>query len=621
MSQEIPRPPRIETAELDWRDGQPVSSQFGDVYFSRDDGLAETRYVFLKQNRLPERFRALSGGHFVVAETGFGTGLNFLATWALWCEHAPAEATLHFVSVERYPLSVDDLQRALSIWPELADLVGPLANQYPPAIHGLHRLVFNGGRVHLSLYFGDALNAFRDMAFQADAWFLDGFAPACNPDLWEEQLLDAIARHSGAGTSIATFTAVGAVRRALQARGFEMRKVPGFGRKREMLAGDIPVGAARALGTEPVTVIGAGIAGALVAYQLARRGIDVTVLEQGDRPAQGASGNAQGALYIKPGVDYSPETELALHALLYAQRFYGQLGGDDTVDAPWHPTGVLLLATNDQERDRQDRLLARNDYPSSVMRPVGAANASRLAGIDLMAGGLWFPRSGWLNPPALCRRLLGHSRITIRYRSHVDRVEPTPEGERLTLRDGTVWTTSTVILAGGDQTPQWLPGGPSAYRFRPIRGQISRVSADRIATPSTVLCGTGYLCPRLQGQTTFGATFDLHETDTRVTAKGHEKNLDHLETMVAAPWSENGRPGPEAMTGRVGFRATTHDRQPVAGNVRPTCFVLTGLGSKGLAYAPLLSEWIADGVTGQPACLLQSQSQRLTLTRCRHKGS
>lgn len=606
-------PPRIETAQLIWRDGQPVSQRFGDVYFSRENGLAETRYVFLEQNRLPERFQKLpDGGAFVVAETGFGTGLNFLATWALWRDQAPPEAVLHFVSVERYPLTRPDLQRALALWPELSEIATSLIDQYPPEVRGLHRLVLDHGRVHLSLYFGDAVTGFRDMALQADAWFLDGFAPACNPDLWEDQLLSTIADHSGAGTSIATFTAVGAVRRALNERGFEMQKVPGFGRKREMLAGRIPTVTVDIPRTPEVTIIGAGIAGSLVASQLARRGVNVTVLEQGSQPAEGASGNDQGALYIKPGVDYSPETDLALHALLYAQRFYGYL--DDTV---WHQTGVLLMATSEREQDRQDRLLARNDYPDAVMQALDLQQASELAGVPLTSGGLWFARSGWLQPPALCRQLLSHPRITVRYEAVVERIEPTPKGECLTCRDGTVQTTSHVVLAAGHHTPRWLPGGPSAYRFRPIRGQITQVDSERLATPSIVLCGSGYLCPGHLGQTTFGATFDLHDPDTNVTSEGHEQNVSHVEAMLHAPWARNKPPTPEDMNGRVGFRATTHDRQPVVGAVRRSCSVLTGLGSKGLAYGPLLAEWLADEITGQPACLTRSQSNRLTLARCR----
>ncbi|MGB2110249.1 MAG: tRNA (5-methylaminomethyl-2-thiouridine)(34)-methyltransferase MnmD, partial [Marinobacter vinifirmus] len=172
-------PPAMEPADLVWRDGVPESARFGDVYFSRDNGLEETRYVFIGRNRLRERFTELADNrHFVVAETGFGTGLNFLAAWAEWLDCRPKDdsAILHFVSVERFPLTRSDLEKALSFWPELAPQAAELIAHYPPLIQGTHRLVLAGGRIRLTLYFGDVLDAWRDLSFQADAWFLDGFA-------------------------------------------------------------------------------------------------------------------------------------------------------------------------------------------------------------------------------------------------------------------------------------------------------------------------------------------------------------------------------------------------------------------------------------------------------------
>ncbi|WP_228141666.1 tRNA (5-methylaminomethyl-2-thiouridine)(34)-methyltransferase MnmD [Marinobacter sp. X15-166B] len=231
--------PAIESARVRWRDGQPESEQFGDVYFSRNDGLEETRYVFLQHNQLEARFRRLQAGEsFVVAESGFGTGLSFLAVWQLWRRCAPpAGAVLHFVSVERYPLTVEDLAKSHQLWPELSELAAALHEQYPPLTRGLHRRLLDDGQVRLSLFFGDAVEGWHTMRFTADAWFLDGFAPAVNPQLWVDEVVDAVARHSKPGTTLATFTAVGRVRRGLQAAGFSMRKPPGYGFKRNMLAG------------------------------------------------------------------------------------------------------------------------------------------------------------------------------------------------------------------------------------------------------------------------------------------------------------------------------------------------------------------------------------------------
>ncbi|TNE94619.1 MAG: FAD-dependent cmnm(5)s(2)U34 oxidoreductase, partial [Gammaproteobacteria bacterium] len=226
--------PAIEPAELAWNDGIPESTHFGDVYFSRDNGLEETRYVFLDHNNLADRFASIEhGSHFVVAETGFGTGLNFLAAWQLWRESVTdSDAILHFVSAERYPLTLKDLTRALAAWPELAPLAEELCDHYPPLTRGVHRIVLDGGRVRLTLFFGDVLDAWNQLSFTADAWFLDGFAPSLNPEMWLDQAITLIRSHSAPGTTLATFTAVGRIRRALADAGFTMRKTAGYGRKR-----------------------------------------------------------------------------------------------------------------------------------------------------------------------------------------------------------------------------------------------------------------------------------------------------------------------------------------------------------------------------------------------------
>ncbi len=618
---DAPYAPTLAPAELQWEQGQPVSAVYGDVYFSREDGLQESRYVFLEQNRLAERFAALGRGEsFVVAETGFGTGLNFLATWQLWRESSHrTDTVLHFISLERHPLSAEDMTRCVALWPELAPLAEQLMARYPPLTEGLHRLCLDGGRVKLSLYFGDAADALADLQFQADAWFLDGFAPACNPDLWAEQITTAIAQHSHQGTSLATFTSAGRVRRALAHAGFTMSRIPGFGRKREMLRGEFLAAdpCHRAGSSGDILVIGAGIAGSLLANNLARRGRRVTVLDAGDRPGAGASGNAQGALYVKLGVDYSPQTRLALAALLFGQRFY-------PVQTPraWHPSGLLQMAYAPQEADRQERFLARNQYPASVLRPVTQQEASELCGLPLPAGGLWFGNSGWLEPRALCGQLLDHPNIRVKLGFRVTRLMPC-NGRWHVSGDGEPQVAAdTVVLCAGDRTPELLPvaGG---YRFRAIRGQVTSIPQESMATPRAVVCGSSYLNPAHDGQCLTGATFDLHDESETVSLASHRENLEQLEQNLPGIWRD-GPPPLSAVSGRVGFRCTTHDYQPAVGPLATPggrtlegVEVFTGLGSKGLAYAPLLAEFLADRLTGQPEALPLSLSQRLVPDRCR----
>ncbi len=227
----------LRPASLKWRDGTPYSDIFDDVYFSASDGLAESRYVFLQGNDLPARFA--SADHFTIGETGFGTGLNFLLSLAAWRESAPPAAHLHYLSVEKHPLSIADLRRVSRLWPALAAPAEELLSLYPPLLGGRHQLQLRDGRVTLTLLLGDALALLPDVQTVVDAWYLDGFAPAKNPAMWSAGVLREVARLSRPGTSFATFTAAGAVRRELQAAGFTVHKRAGFGRKREMLAGQM----------------------------------------------------------------------------------------------------------------------------------------------------------------------------------------------------------------------------------------------------------------------------------------------------------------------------------------------------------------------------------------------
>lgn len=603
-----PRPPAIEPARVEWRDGVPYAPRFEDVYFSRENGLEESRHVFLRHNHLSERFADVpEGGHFVIAETGFGTGLNFLAAVQLWLNSGAADnATLHFISFERFPLTPDDLLKAHAHWPELTLMAQQLQDQYPPLVHGLHRLCLAGGRIRLSLWFGDALEGLRDTSFRANAWFLDGFAPARNPDLWIADISSEIRRHSDTGTTLATFTAVGRIRRGLAETGFGMTKVAGFGRKREMLIGELRGECAppsnSSAGDNVVTVVGAGIAGTLLACNLAERGHRVRLIDAGPGPGAGASGNLQGALYVKLGVDLSPQTQLALSSLLFSQRYYGL-----KASKYWHPSGLLQLATTHSEADRQRRFSARNQYPRDILIPVSPAEASELAGAEIGHPGLYFPGSGWLEPGRLCAGLASQSGIEVITHGRVHDWRQQNDRWVVHLRDGRVFDTDKLVLAVGADSPLL---GQGQWRLKTIRGQVSHLPADALAAPlKRVVCGNRYLNPPHKGQALLGATFDLRDSRLEVCTMSHEENLAALREEFPALAGD--LPEPEMLSGRVGFRCTTHDYQPVAGRLPDGTFLFTGLGSKGLSYAPLLAEFLADLIVDQPAALPESLAARV----------
>ncbi|MEO1642330.1 MAG: tRNA (5-methylaminomethyl-2-thiouridine)(34)-methyltransferase MnmD, partial [Pseudomonadota bacterium] len=272
MSRLPPRP------QLSWKDdGTPVDERVGDIYYSLEDGLSETRAIFLEACGLPERWTGQD--QFTVAELGFGTGLNFLALWELWRRERSASSWLHFVSFEGYPLDADDAARALSVWPELAALTKRLIAAWPHRAKGVHHVTWPDERLTLTLHLGLIEETLPQSRFMADAWFLDGFSPAKNESMWNEALWPLAAERSAPGAVASTFTVAGVVRRGLSEAGFEVSKLPGYGRKRERLEAVLPGEKAtkhETVCTPKIAIIGAGIAGACLAKTLSQRGAQLT---------------------------------------------------------------------------------------------------------------------------------------------------------------------------------------------------------------------------------------------------------------------------------------------------------------------------------------------------------
>lgn len=622
----------FQHAQLDWdAQGQPLSRGFGDVYFSRASGLEETRYVFLGHNALPQRFAALpAGGRLTVGETGFGTGLNFLCAWQLFERTAPADARLHFVSVEKFPLTRADLHKALALWPELAGYAEQLLAQYLAVHPGFQRLVFAEGRVVLTLLVGDVLERLPELDARIDAWFLDGFSPAKNPEMWTPQLFAQLARLSAAEATLATFTSAGFVRRGLIEAGFAMQRVKGFGQKREMLAGrfggqpqtaDKPWFArpARPAGPRRALVIGAGLAGCASAASLARRGWQVTLLERRDGVARETSGNPQGVLYLKLSAHGTPLTRLVLagfgHTLRLLQRL--ERGHD------WDDCGVLQLAFDDKEAGRQAQLAAA--FPEDLLRPVSREEAQAIAGVALDCGGLFFPEGGWAHPPALCRHLAAHPNIRLQF--HQEALELRREdGQWCAYSGETLLARAPVaVLANAAEITRFVE-----LPLKRIRGQISRLPATAASrAQKTVLCAEGYVAPPRDDEHTLGASFRFDGADLEPSAEEHGENLQLLREISTdlADRLQIDRLQPADLQGRAGFRCTSPDYLPIVGPLadpgafaeayavlgkdarqvpeRPCpwldgLYVNGGHGSRGLLSAPLAGELLAAWLDDEP---------------------
>lgn len=629
-------------------DGTPYAPAFDDIYHSVHGGAAQARHVFLAGNELPARWRQRAAKEadeaFVIVETGFGLGLNFLVTWQAWRE-AGAPCPLHFVSVEKHPFRRDDLARALAGFAadfvELAPLVAALLAQWPPLLAGFHRLHVDNGRVTLTLLFGDAASQLPKLAARADALYLDGFAPAKNPALWSTEVLAALNRLSHTGTTLATWSVAGELRRSLQTLGWMLIRRPGFAGKREMLCGRYAAPQRTAAGNTAVSptptfvprhaiVIGAGIAGAAIAERLAQRGWRVTLCERQPAPAQAASGNPVGVLLPLLARDDAPGAQLSRACYLYALRRLAALPA-----VRWSPCGVLQIADDDTHAEQQRALIAKHGWPADYAAFLDQTAAEALVGRPLVHGGVHFPGGGWVDPRSLCQALLaaGGERIITHYGVDIARLEHGDDGWQVFDATGQRITSAPhVILANAQDAAALLASSlpyPLPLTLTPIRGQISFLPqlAGDWPPPRTVLCRSGYLAPLMKddldsnadGGFCVGASFDRDDNDLTPRLADHAGNLQRLEELLpgAAQGIDAG-----SLRGRVGIRAATRDRLPLVGPLPapltarqatqvtlatlprlPGLHVLLGLGARGMVWAPLAAEHLASQLCGEPSPL------------------
>lgn len=649
----------VTPAALHWSDsGAPLSNTFGDIYYSQENGVNESRHVYLQGNGLPKRWAHHPRDHFCIGETGFGTGLNFLVTWQAWQELPEPRPDLHYISIEKYPLTKQDLAIALNSWPALATLAQPLLAAYPALLAGQHRVLLDDGRVRLDLWWEDAATALQDLASHSqpfvDAWYLDGFAPSCNPSMWTTPLLQAAAALCRPGASFGTFTAAGDVRRKLTDAGFAVDKVAGYGRKRECLRGIIEV--KRGLPTdtkrspwdipnktlmrpERVIVLGGGLAGCATAAALARRGISVTLFEKSTLAGAG-SGNDQGILYTRLSCKHSALADFALQSFQFASTFYRRmfLIGELTPQRDGELCGSFQQTNDEKEMAALGNALAGLEEVAQIL---DAKQASNLLGIEQPSAGYWYPGSGWLRPGAVCRALLMHDNIEVR--EHCGEVTLHQEGNQwlASVAGQTIISATCVVVAAGTETPSipplnWLP-------LQTIRGQITQLpTAQAFSSLRAALCHQGYIAPAWEGIHSIGATFTINDDDPALRTSDHSENLAKLAAAVPSCRDELQSFDADALQGRVGFRCASPDYLPIVGpapdkdqflndfgalrknakllitkrgSYLSGLYLNTAHGSRGLTSTPIAAELLASMICQEPLPLSRTLSRALSPAR------
>ncbi|HEY0648973.1 tRNA (5-methylaminomethyl-2-thiouridine)(34)-methyltransferase MnmD [Phenylobacterium sp.] len=574
---------------LTWtQDGQPRSRLYGDVYFSAEDGLAETRAVFLQGCGLPEAWTGRR--RFVVGELGFGTGLNVTALLQLWRDTRPPDGHLHVFSVEAHPIAADDAARALSRWPELAEIAGLLTARWPGRARGRHRVDLPELCATLDLAVMDVVPALEDWSGAADAWFLDGFAPAANPGMWTDEVLALVAARSAPSARAATFTVAGQVRRGLAAAGFAVDKRPGFGRKRERLEAHLP-GEVTDPPPRKIAIVGGGIAGAAAARAVRALGGEAVVVDAA--PGSGGSGNP--AALVTPRLDVGLGDAAALFAQVFARatRLYAGL------PAAVLARGVLQLA-GERDAGRFAKIAASDLFEPGALALIApdetAARLGEPAPAALDQTGALVVQPGpildaWTGPVVPAR---------------VAALGPAAGGWRLLDAEGReILTADAVVVAAALASRDLVEGLP----LQPVRGQASWTTDG--ATTSAAAWG-GYVLPTPAGLL-FGATHDRDDAQTDLRPADHHRNL---ETLAVALPGLAARIDPDALQGRASVRAVTPDRLPVAGPVGPDgIFVLAGFGSRGFSFAPLLAEHVAALALGAPSPLARAAADLIAPER------
>ncbi len=628
----------LKTAEINWDEDQ--------FYFSN----REKSRKFIAGNELLSRWQALPANipcHFVICDTGFGSGLNFLETWSLWEKCAPASAHLHYISCEHQPVTRDDLLCFTSLWPELQEQSSALLTSYPVLTPGFHHLQFNDARVSLTLMLGEPLSCYRELLvcgdmtlekklrdYYVDAWFL----PDIDSSMWSKELFMVLGLLSKSTTTLTAYSKKESGKQWLQEAGFSVSSLSNQdvlhaafdeafalnGVRHTPWHASLP----QIKKSKQAIVLGAGLAGCYSAYALAKRGWSVTLIDKNNKPGCGASGNRQAVLYPHFSAYRSPLAEFMLSAFLFAARTYRYLLNNGSFG---ELVGILQLDYRQSERVDLERLaLWFNNYPQ-LARLVDRQHASALAGVFLQTGGLFVPQSGWIDAHALCQYLIENPKINWVPNINVESLGYEANQWHLDNYHAEVLIIANAYNASQFEQTNHLP-------LKTVRGQMTIIASNEQSSPLRIpICADAHILPEREGTHTIGATYHPGVVDTHCYADDDACNLTKLTQLSMEPiWSN------DVVDHWAGVRAATPDYLPLVGAVadaalfkqqyaglatdsrrwisspgayHPGLYICAGFGSRGLTSIPLSAEWLAGTINNEPGILPRQLVQAISPAR------
>ena len=629
------------------QENTPVSDKFDDVYFSNQDGLAETHYVFLEGNQLWERWVNYQEAHFVIAETGFGTGLNFFAVTTLFREFRQKHPDsplkrLYFISFEKYPLLLYALQQAHLAYPQFSHLAQHLQQHWLNPIQGCYRFHFD--ETTLDLWFGDVAKNLPQLGDyingKIDAWFLDGFAPSKNPDMWNEQLYQQMFRFTKPQGTFATFTAASAVRKGLENAGFNITKRKGFGKKRECLSGQKTHEKLTALSApwfhsqsvnlkeQDIAIIGGGIASLCTAISLLKRGAKITIYCEDEQTALNASGNKQGAFYPQLSDDNDRNIRFYIHAFAYGHQFL-QWAIQQQIKFEHEFCGVALCAYNEKAESKLNKIAELN-LPSDLYQSLSQSELSEKVGLPLPFGGAFIPQGAWLAPRQLVQHtfaFLEKQGVQIKTLQKVTALSQTENGWQITTAENKTFCHEVVVLANGHKLTEFEQ--TQKLPLYPVRGQVSQIpTSANLLKLKTVLCYDGYLTPVDQAKAShcIGASHVRDNATREFSLTEQQENQQKIQQNIPEDWTKE--VDTSGNLARIGVRCSVRDLTPMMGavphfsaqqvqyqnlfNLRrrkqpieqaenySNLYLIGALGSRGLTSAPFLGETLASLIYGEP---------------------
>ncbi len=642
------------------QDGTPFSKLFNDIYFDSEYGYQQSEQIFIHGNDVCRRIKQAKNS-FVIAETGFGTGLNFLLTLQAYQKSqqdiAPTECVnLSFISVEKYPLTKAQLALSLQSLPQLSSLAELLLAQYPED-HANNEVLkefsasFFDSKVTLKVIFNDATQGLAGIAAPKngliDVWYLDGFSPAKNPDMWSVSLFEQVGRLSKDQASIATFTVAGFVKRQLQHVGFRIAKKSYIGNREKITTGIFQQNPNTTKGyqlrptiTKPqhVSIIGGGIASACAAYAFTKQGIKVTLFCKDNSLAQGASSNAVAALYP---LLHQQKDDISLfyqQAFWQAKQTYNEVL-EQGFHFPHDWCGLLELSYKKSLFSRQQKFAEFATWPEKLVKSIDAKQASKVANLPLQHGGLFMPYAGWVSPKDAVKQIMNAAEATGRLRVNtnvvVHKIEQVQPQENKSQKEKIHWSLSTnqgeysasvLVVCGGAEIIdlEWIKQLP----FSSVQGQVTSMKTnDKISKLSTVICHKGYLTPCHNQAHCIGATFNKDSTRTTPSPEDDIYNLDTLATCLPELAADINWSPDDITTSKSRLRCMTPDHLPMVGAmpditehvkiyphlakdknwkyqqaapVIKNLYVMMGFGARGLCSAPLAADILTADLCGSP---------------------